>query len=66
METSMADIVKLKDRLDQKPVNRPPAPTQARILLFTGVRYTRTEPLLIGAASLTGKRPVQDIHPYEG
>jgi len=64
----MADIVTLKDRMEQKPLQKTkPAATPARILLFTGVRYTRTEPLLIGAASLTGKRPpVQEMHPYEG
>ncbi|MBB4954506.1 hypothetical protein H4S14_002983 [Agrobacterium vitis] len=62
----MADIVRLKDHLEHKPVRRPLEATQARILLFTGVRYARSEPLLIGAPSLTGKRPTQDIHPYEG
>lgn len=62
----MADIVRLKDHFEHKPAKRSPEGVQARILLFTGVRYARTEPLLIGAASLTGKRPVHDSHPYEG
>jgi hypothetical protein len=62
----MADIVRLKDHLDHKTVKRPAEGVQARILLFTGVRYTHREPLLIGAASLTGQRPVQDSHPFEG
>lgn len=62
----MADIVRLKDHFEQKPVKRPAKAMQARILLFTGVRYTQKEPLLIGAASLIGKRPVHDSHPYEG
>ncbi|MDQ0454319.1 hypothetical protein [Rhizobium paknamense] len=55
----MADIVRLKDRLDQRPAKtRPPEPAPARILLFTGVRYIQnSEPLLIGAPSLTGKYP---------
>ena len=62
----MADIVRLKDHFEHKPSKRPAEAMQARILLFTGVRYTQREPLLIGAASLTGKRPVHDSHPYEG
>lgn len=62
----MADIVRLKDRLEHKPVKRPKEPTQARILLFTGVRYVPREPVLIGAPLLTGKRPVHDTQPYEG
>ncbi len=62
----MADIVKLKDHIGSKPAKRPAEATQARILLFTGVRYMPREPLMIGAPILTGKRPVHDSHPYEG
>lgn len=62
----MADIVRLKDHLEHKPLKRPPEATQARILLFTGVRYVPREPVLIGASLLTGKRPLHDTQPYEG
>ncbi|HBF29532.1 hypothetical protein [Rhizobium sp.] len=62
----MADIVRLKDHLEHKPGKRPAEAMQARILLFTGVRYTRSEPMIFGAAALTGKRPVHETHPYEG
>jgi hypothetical protein len=36
----MADVIRLQDRLDKLP-KRPVEPCEARILLFTGIRYER-------------------------
>ena len=36
----MAEVVRLQERLDKQP-KRPSEPCEARILLFTGVRYER-------------------------
>lgn len=41
METRMAIVVALADRLSQTPRRPVKAPVEARILLFTGVRYER-------------------------
>ena len=62
----MADIVRLKDHFEHKPSKRPAKAVQARILMFTGVRYVPREPVLLGASLLTGKRPVHETLPYEG
>jgi hypothetical protein len=40
MEMRMAEIVRLQDRLATQP-KRPGEPGEAKILLFTGVRYER-------------------------
>ncbi|MCM2291878.1 hypothetical protein NAC44_05995 [Allorhizobium sp. BGMRC 0089] len=62
----MAEIVKLKDHQEARVPKTVGRPVEARILLFTGVRYMR-EPRLIGAPALTGRvTPPQDRHPYEG
>lgn len=36
----MADVIRLQDRLGKVP-RRPVEPCEARILLFTGIRYER-------------------------
>ena len=40
METRMAEVIKLQDWLDKLP-RRVGEPCEARIILFTGVRYER-------------------------
>ncbi|MGG7517178.1 hypothetical protein ACQ3G6_04740 [Allorhizobium undicola] len=63
----MADIVRIMDRLGQRSGKTSSFEGQkksdeARILLFTGVRYIREEPRLIGAPALTGKY-TPEYHP---
>ena len=36
----MAEVIRLQERLDKLP-RRPAEPCEARILLFTGIRYER-------------------------
>ena len=36
----MADVIRLQERLDKLP-RRPTEPCEAKILLFTGIRYER-------------------------
>jgi hypothetical protein len=40
METRMAEVIRLQERLDKLP-RRPIEPCEAQILLFTGIRYER-------------------------
>jgi hypothetical protein len=40
METRMADVIRLQERLDKLP-RRPIEPREAQILLYTGIRYER-------------------------
>jgi hypothetical protein len=46
LETSMAEVIRLEDRLVRappKPSMGPIAPSKAVILLFTGIRYERLD-----------------------
>jgi hypothetical protein len=51
-ETSMADIIRIKDRRDatrraQAPLNGPRSNTKADILFFTGIRHERLDTQVI-------------------
>jgi hypothetical protein len=52
-ETSMAEIVRLQDRKSSKkpPVKRRPVTGDAKVLLFTGIRYERRDNFVIGSLS---------------
>jgi hypothetical protein len=43
METRLATIISLGDRRSQRPRRIAKEPVEAKILLFTGVRYERLE-----------------------
>lgn len=45
METSVADIIRLADRRSDKTRKAPTDAAPAQILLFTGVRYERIQPI---------------------
>ncbi|MCM2476506.1 hypothetical protein HGO38_23965 [Rhizobium sp. CG5] len=65
----MAEIVKIKDRQDRRLTPKPAPGWQAKILLFTGVRYMREETLSRGHPALPGTSGHllrHDPHPFEG
>jgi hypothetical protein len=64
----MAEIVKIKDRLERPLAPKPAPGWQAKILLFTGVRYMRDEMPALGHPAMPGKSGLmrQDPHPFEG
>jgi len=59
LETSMAEVIRIEDRLTRappKPAMGPVAPSNAVILLFTGIRYERLD----GHRGATPPKPVPD------
>ncbi|MDX0662551.1 hypothetical protein GOD61_06175 [Sinorhizobium medicae] len=43
METSMADVIRMLDRIVKRPERRPVAKGGAKVLFFTGIRYERLD-----------------------
>lgn len=63
----MAEIVKIKDRLERPLAPKPAPGWQAKVLLFTGVRYMRDEPPGHPALPVkSGHQMRHDPHPFEG
>ncbi|NKN39535.1 hypothetical protein HFC70_24620 [Agrobacterium sp. a22-2] len=65
----MAEIVKIKDRLERRLAPKPTPGRQAKILLFTGVRYLRDEMPSLGHPAMpatSGHLMRHDPHPFEG
>jgi hypothetical protein len=59
LETSMAEVIRIEDRLTRappKPAMGPVAPSNAVVLLFTGIRYERLD----GDHGATPPQPVPD------
>ncbi|MDW9373242.1 hypothetical protein GOC57_01010 [Sinorhizobium meliloti] len=42
-ETSMADVIRMQDRIVKRPRRRPVGKGGAKVLFFTGIRYERLD-----------------------